>query len=838
MRRKNVVRVLEFLILLFAGICGTADAQAQGSGQVPEALYLQPVTGSCSECGEPLFAREGDWAEDTRCYGCWAEQRDRYSYVDWIMPAPYCIHCGISTLGNTSGYCDTCIMAACGEHTLSVKIVDEESQAPVEGVQVRGGVFSGETDGTGIVTVTVPDFHLDGMITIYAVRDGYQSGEQEASALALTDTVVVELSRVPDEFRVPIAAAEFLGEAFGPVAADLEESASFLTFPLRVGDLLPETVILQRDPETGYYAGTLKMDGFVQMLFDGVIDLSGEIQAFWDGETGRLELRSADVEASVELSGNLGGVIAGVEGELVPSIRLLGVQENGQLKLIPIVNCSGMAYAYLGAKLGTTFRLGRLEAELEAEATGGVRFDLTAELANGVSVFEDFVRLNGHLRTQIKLLGFERSWEGFHWQYYPVIEEDPVIPDPVVRFLGRDETGTAQEGSQEFHPDAALSQDGTPVVEESGSSADPCIVPSGSGGFDASGVYTGQTTLFWLADDSEREEMNRYMLVSSVYEDGGWSSPLPVLDDGTADYAPRAAAVEDTVYLLWQNSDREFSAGTVPEEYAQSMDIYAAVLKNGEVQSITNLSEGIEGYCGMQTLSVQDGVVSACWVSNDSGDLLFQNGENRGYEAVYRDDAWEISESEILSASGEWEEEFLLRTAGFGMPAVNPPADRSGDSEEENGIPDSAEVVSNGTLEFLYWTQAEEEGNVRLDGVFRNPETGAYGEVGTYLQNGTMLHGIHAAMDSEGTVLMTCLSSEWLDREAGTYAENDLLAIAIPVPDEAADFLNASAEADDMESEEQQASSKGWVVPIICVVVAAAGGAAGVIMRKRKQRNQ
>ena len=54
-----------------------------------------------------------------------------------------------------------------------------------------------------------------------------------------------------------------------------------------------------------------------------------------------------------------------------------------------------------------------------------------------------------------------------------------------------------------------------------------------------SGGYTGPAVLFWLEDASDRADINRYRLVYSVFDGRRWSDPVPVYDDGTADFAPR-----------------------------------------------------------------------------------------------------------------------------------------------------------------------------------------------------------------------------------------------------------------------------------------------------------
>ena len=61
----------------------------------------------------------------------------------------------------------------------------------------------------------------------------------------------------------------------------------------------------------------------------------------------------------------------------------------------------------------------------------------------------------------------------------------------------------------------------------------------------------GQKVMVMLWDNSERDAVNRTMVVYSVYdsETGLWSEPVPVWDDGTADFYP---CFHDG-YVVWQN---------------------------------------------------------------------------------------------------------------------------------------------------------------------------------------------------------------------------------------------------------------------------------------------
>lgn len=850
MRRiLSAILCVALISTFFVGGVGGVQVQAESKpGDLPESMYLQPPVETCSSCGAPLFAREGQWADDSRCYTCWAIDRNKHSHVLWTPPKPHCLHCEDSTLGNTSGYCDECIMAACGDHTQTVVVKDKESGKPIKGATVTGGALQNiETDADGKAAVSSSHMHLNGTTKLKIQCEGYQSQNLETTVLKLSQTQTVELEKLPDTYTIPIQAVEFAAEAFGPVALDAAAQLDFRPLPVKIDNLLAEDVTVKRDPKTGDYTGTIQLDELAELLFDGKLTLTGDVTARWDEQNSRMELVNADINASVDLSADIGRVFGGVSGELTPVIRLTGAHdESGGLTLIPTVTCSGSAYAYLGPKLEYTLKLGPVKTKLEAAVNGGVEFQLWAELANGRDIQQDFLQLTGNLKAQVKLLGIERNWEGYHWQYYPVVEEPTELPAPVDRFLGRAETGTGNKDSQKFHPNARPSTptpDGSPVVEGSGTQADPVIVPTGGGTINSGGVYEGTAVMLWIQDATEREDINRHRLVYAWYDGNSWSDPVPVHDDGTADFAPRAFHAGDTTYILWQSADKEFDGTVSTEEYALSMDLYAAVLRDGQIQGVTNLSEGIDGYCGMHSLSMEDGKITAAWVVNKSGDLLFSQGNNTGYTAVYENNGWNVSQTElqpVAQQSGGQPEIRLLAAQAeadgeqdSGVEAAGTRVYRTQDSslaciekgEERILAADiqspAFETVTLGDIVFLYWLRVGNDGAYQLDGMFYNGQTGAASEPQTYLDYGTALYDVSASMDEKGTVLLAYQSSAWQDIQRGTYASSDLMTAAIALPDGL------------------QNSSLWWIWLVVAggiVIAAGSGIAVWAVKRTRTQK--
>ena len=70
--------------------------------------------------------------------------------------------------------------------------------------------------------------------------------------------------------------------------------------------------------------------------------------------------------------------------------------------------------------------------------------------------------------------------------------------------------------------------------------------------------------LFTSNTDISRAAADRSELMYSVYdpENGSWGDPLPVCDDGTADFNFALAAYGNDVYVAWQNAKETYPSGT------------------------------------------------------------------------------------------------------------------------------------------------------------------------------------------------------------------------------------------------------------------------------------
>ena len=83
----------------------------------------------------------------------------------------------------------------------------------------------------------------------------------------------------------------------------------------------------------------------------------------------------------------------------------------------------------------------------------------------------------------------------------------------------------------------------------------------------------------FFATDRGGDLSNRYMLCWSKLENGSWTAPAPVADDGTSDLYYDVAVSGSDIYVVWSNSDRVFDDATVTlDEFAAAQEICLAII--------------------------------------------------------------------------------------------------------------------------------------------------------------------------------------------------------------------------------------------------------------------
>lgn len=143
----------------------------------------------------------------------------------------------------------------------------------------------------------------------------------------------------------------------------------------------------------------------------------------------------------------------------------------------------------------------------------------------------------------------------------------------------------------------------------------------------------GRMMAAWIEDDANRDTYNRLQLVYSVWENGVWSTPKAVDNDGTNDGSPVLATDGETVFIAWQNLKRSL---TEADE-----DAIDAVLESTEF-CIAQYDAKADSFGNKKTLTdnavyeyapalaVETGEAVLYWVSSGTNDLT-EAGSNTLY---------------------------------------------------------------------------------------------------------------------------------------------------------------------------------------------------------------
>ncbi|TYQ16911.1 UNVERIFIED_CONTAM: dockerin type I repeat protein [Acetivibrio alkalicellulosi] len=141
--------------------------------------------------------------------------------------------------------------------------------------------------------------------------------------------------------------------------------------------------------------------------------------------------------------------------------------------------------------------------------------------------------------------------------------------------------------------------------------------------------------MVWIDDNRNRSSVNRTMLLYSVYDllNDRWSIPMAVEDDGTADFYPQLAGNKDNLYVVWQNSNKEFNNNITIEEVVASAEISVArfCTQSNQFTDVNKITENTNLGQTIPQIAAFDDQVYVTWVMNDSNDLLGTSGKNSIY---------------------------------------------------------------------------------------------------------------------------------------------------------------------------------------------------------------
>ena len=169
--------------------------------------------------------------------------------------------------------------------------------------------------------------------------------------------------------------------------------------------------------------------------------------------------------------------------------------------------------------------------------------------------------LTGEFYILGSIMGFEgrTAWTLGRWKLYPLESGVKTAGDEVITF-NADEMTLA---------DRSYLKNKTQDTREGTIKSN--IYPYSSVKF---GSVGSKRMMVWLDDDPTRDDLNRTAVYYSIKnDDGTWTEPKQVHDDGTADYQFDLFSNGGLTYIVWQNAVGKVT-GNSPDEIAPKVDLY------------------------------------------------------------------------------------------------------------------------------------------------------------------------------------------------------------------------------------------------------------------------
>ena len=250
--------------------------------------------------------------------------------------------------------------------------------------------------------------------------------------------------------------------------------------------------------------------------------------------------------------------------------------------------------------------------------------------------------------------------------------------------------------------------------------------------------------LVFQAYDNSRSTLNSTALKYSVYQNGIWSEPKAVLDDGCADLYADMKVVNGKLVLAWQKEkaqvtgDVSLDSTGVMQKMAENSEIYYAEFDDstGMFGNVTRITDN--DACDMMPhIAENSDKVIVSWVRNDDASLMQESGTNRIYTATKNGTAF--GTEQILTTASESIDEYVVY--------------------ENNGAPDCAFVGSGDGTNTVFG----KDGNVFIE----------FADLGTEAEDGTIT-SLHYADGSIGCVSNgTLYRYDLADKQLSSYTAGE-----------------------------------------------------------------
>ena len=133
--------------------------------------------------------------------------------------------------------------------------------------------------------------------------------------------------------------------------------------------------------------------------------------------------------------------------------------------------------------------------------------------------------------------------------------------------------------------------------------------------------------LVWLYDEPGRNSLDRTVLVYSINDGGGWSGPVAIDDDGTADAMPVLAVDAGGNFVcVWANASQLIPDGADLTGFADKLDIRMAVYNSASDAWTTETATNASALDYNPKVACDaGGNITVLWTHDDNNDMLAEN---------------------------------------------------------------------------------------------------------------------------------------------------------------------------------------------------------------------
>ena len=282
---------------------------------------------------------------------------------------------------------------------------------------------------------------------------------------------------------------------------------------------------------------------------------------------------------------------------------------------------------------------------------GGVEGKLTPDwkiYVNGQDYFKLTASVNAYAKVGIAFFEYKHSWDPFYnevWVEYPQANAAKGVSL-------MSESGFYDVSSYEVKDLSYLDEASSFTANQMSDSSVMLMAVAPNPSYLTSStlktnIYRESTPQYvqlsdgtglavWL--DSTNSNINGIQLYYSYFDGATWSNPAVVYNDGTLDYSPYLAVVNDIPYLVWQNATKTFTTSDSLETIAPYFDISIASYTPTTGFAVDTVSN--PGLDMIPTICGNGSSLYAAWVNNGENDWLGNNSSNSILYSEFSDGAW------------------------------------------------------------------------------------------------------------------------------------------------------------------------------------------------------